>query len=476
MFNKVLIANRGEIALRIIRACNELDIRSVAIYSDIDRYALHVKHADESVNIGPESLQSYLNAHRIVNAAKSRGCDAIHPGYGFLSENAEFAELCTRAGLTFIGPSSELIAKMGDKVMARKLMSQAGIPVIAGSESSLQNVEEALSCAESIGYPIMLKATTGGGGRGLRRCDDVDSLKQNYQRVISEASKAFASTEVFLEKYIEQPRHIEVQILADQHGHVIHLFERDCSIQRRHQKLIEIAPSPQLTTQQRETVCNLAVKAAKTVGYDNIGTMEFIFDQTGQFYFLEMNTRLQVEHPVTEMITGVDLVIEQMRSAAGEHLRLQQQDIQLNGQAIEFRINAEDPEHDFIPSFGKITRYYAPGGPGVRTDSAIYTGYELPNAFDSLCAKLCVWHDDWPSVLQRAKRALKEVRMHGIKTTISYYLAMVQDPDFIKAKLDTGFIDAHPQLLHQKRKRAPQHYATAVAAALSAYFSAMEKS
>lgn len=466
---KILIANRGEIALRIVRACREKGITSVAIYTDADRYALHVKKADEAYHIGPESIAAYLNVPRLIQTAKAAGCDAIHPGYGFLSENAELAKACSDNQLIFIGPSAEVLHNMGDKIAARSSMKAAGVPVIPGSEGNLSSLDEAIELANQITYPIMLKATSGGGGRGLRRCDNQQDLERAYERVISEASKAFGSTDVFLEKYIEHPRHIEVQIMADKFGHVIHCFERDCSIQRRHQKLIEIAPSPQLTAEQRETVCQLAVQCAKAVKYENAGTVEFILDSNDQFYFLEMNTRIQVEHPVTEQITGLDLVQMQCDIAAGKPIELKQEEIQFRGYAIEFRINCEDPQNDFLPSFGRITKYYAPGGPGVRADSAIYTGYQIPPDYDSLCAKVICWALDWDGVIKRSLRVLREMRLYGVKTTIPYYLEILKSNDFIQHQFDTSFVDAHPELTQYSNRSAPHHRAAAIAAALAAH-------
>ncbi len=366
MIKKILIANRGEIAVRIVRACAEMGITSVAVYAEADRYALHVKKADEAYSLGPDTVAGYLNAHRLVNLAVATGCDALHPGYGFLSENPELAEICARRGIRFIGPGPEVIRRMGDKTAARAAMREAGIPVTPGSDGNLSGLDEALALARDMGYPVMLKATSGGGGRGIRRCDDENELRRAWDRVVSEAEKAFGSAEVFMEKFIERPRHIEVQILADSHGNVIHLFERDCSIQRRHQKLVEIAPSPQLDEARRERLGELAVRAARAVGYVNAGTVEFLLDADDNIYFMEMNTRLQVEHPVTEAITGVDIVQEQIRIAAGLRLRYRQEDIRRRGYAIEFRINAEDPKNDFLPCFGRITRYFAPGGPGAK--------------------------------------------------------------------------------------------------------------
>lgn len=469
MIKKVLIANRGEIAVRVVRACAEMGITSAAIYTDSDRHALHVKKADEAYNIGPESVAGYLNAHRIVNLAVATGCDALHPGYGFLSENAGLAEICARRHVRFIGPSPKVIRRMGDKIAARQAMIAAGIPVTPGSDGNLESVEAALACAESIGYPVMLKATSGGGGRGIRRCENAAELTKNFERVISEAKKAFGSAEVFLEKCVVNPRHIEVQILGDHHGNVIHLFERDCSIQRRHQKLIEIAPSPQLTEEQRTHFGALAVRAAQAVGYQNAGTVEFLLDQANTIYFMEMNTRLQVEHTVTEQITGVDIVREQIRIASGLRLRYRQEDIGRRGFAIQFRINAEDPRNDFLPSFGRVTRYFASGGPGVRTDGAIYTGYEVPPYYDSLLVKLCVWALTWDEVLDRACRALRDIGVYGVKTTIPYYQEIIQTPEFQAGCFDTGFVESHPDLVNYSVRRPRPELAGVIAAALFAH-------
>lgn len=468
MFKKVLIANRGEIAVRIERACAELGIRSVAIYTEPDRYGLHVKRADEAYSLGDDPLAGYLDPLRIVNLALETGCDAIHPGYGFLSENAELARLCEQMGVRFIGPKSGVIERMGDKTAARDSMRTAGVPITPGSEGNLANLDEALQLAGQIGYPIMIKATSGGGGRGIRRCDTPEELRQQYPRVISEATKAFGSAEVFLEKCIVNPRHIEVQVLADSHGQVVHLFERDCSIQRRNQKLIEIAPSPQLTPEQRNYIGSLAVRAAQAVGYENAGTVEFLL--TGnEVYFMEMNTRVQVEHTITEQITGVDIVREQLRIAAGLPLSYRQEDIHYRGFALQFRINAEDPKNDFLPSFGRITHYYAPGGPGVRVDTAIYTGYEIPPYYDSMCLKLVVWALTWEEAIARGERALDDMRLHGIKSTATYYQQILGHPDFRAGIFDTGFVPAHPELLKYSEKRHPSAVALALAAAIAAH-------
>ncbi len=469
MLRKVLIANRGEIAVRIIRACAEMGIRSVAIYSEADRFALHVKKADESYCIGSEPMAGYLNIYGLVDLAAASGCDAIHPGYGFLSENANFARACKERSIIFIGPDSDVIQRMGDKTEARQAMIAAGIPVTPGSEGNLDSVDQALSVAEKIGYPIMLKATSGGGGRGIRRCDTPDELRRNYQRVISEATKAFGSADVFLEKCIINPLHIEVQVLGDHHGNIIHLYERDCSVQRRNQKLIEIAPSPQIDEAQRQYLGGLAVLAAKAVGYTNAGTVEFLLDYTGRFYFMEMNTRVQVEHTITETITGVDIVEEQIRVAAGLPLRFKQEEISRRGYAIQFRINAEDPQNNFLPSFGRISRYYAPGGPGVRTDTAIYTGYDIPPFYDSMLAKVIVSAITWEDVIKRGERALRDMGLFGIKTTIPYYLEILRHPDFRAACFNTGFVEQYPELINYSNKPRPEVLASVIAAVMAAH-------
>ena len=469
MIKKILVANRGEIAVRIVRACSEMGIKSVAIYADADRHALHVKKADEAYNIGSDPVIGYLNAHNIVNLAVASGCDALHPGYGFLSENPELAEICARRGIKFIGPDASVIRQMGDKIQARNAMVAAGIPCTPGSDGNLADLEEAKVLAAKIGYPVMLKATNGGGGRGIRRCNDEKELLGNYDRVISEASKAFGKPEVFLEKCVVNPRHIEVQIIGDSHGNVIHLFERDCSIQRRNQKLIEIAPSPQLSDAQREYIGNLAVKAAKAVGYENAGTVEFLLDSDNTFYFMEMNTRLQVEHTVTETITGIDIVQEQIRIADGQALQYKQEEVKYRGFAMEFRINAEDPKNDFLPSFGKITRYYAPGGPGVRMDAAIYSGYIIPPYYDSMCAKLTVWALDWDSVIERGRRALNDMLVYGVKTTIPYYQEILKHPDFRSGEFDTSFVESHPELNNYATAFPPELIAAAISAAIAAH-------
>lgn len=467
MFKKILIANRGEIAVRIERACAEMGIRSAAIYTEPDRFALHVKRADESYYLQGDPLEGYLDPRRIVNLAVETGCDAIHPGYGFLAENAEFARMCEESGIVFIGPSADIIHSMGDKTEARRSMIAASVPVTPGTEN-LANLSHALEEADRIGYPIMLKATSGGGGRGIRRCDSPQELVSNYPRVVSEASKAFGSADVFLEKCIINPLHIEAQILADSHGNVIHLYERDCSIQRRNQKLIEIAPSPQLTPEQREHIGELAVRAAKAVNYTNAGTVEFLV-VGHDIYFMEMNTRVQVEHTITEEITGVDIVREQIRIAAGLKLSYRQEDIAYRGFAMQFRINAEDPKNNFLPSFGRVTRYYAPGGPGVRVDTAIYTGYTIPPHFDSMCLKLVVWALTWEEVIERSIRALNDMRLQGIRSTAPYYQEILESADFRNGRFNTSFVDQHPELLNYSIKQHPSQLALAIAAAIAVH-------
>lgn len=468
MIKKILIANRGEIAVRIIRACAEMNIRSVAIFSEADRHALHVKRADEAYNIGEEPLEGYLNPQKIVDLALKAGCDALHPGYGFLSENPELARCCQASGIRFIGPSPEVIHLMGDKTQARNTMIKAGVPCTPGTQGNLKDLDEALSEAERVGYPVMLKATSGGGGRGIRRCDNPAELKQNYSRVISEATKAFGSADVFLEKCIINPCHIEVQILADSHGNVVHLYERDCSIQRRNQKLIEIAPSPQLTEAQRQYIGGLAVRAAQAVGYENAGTIEFLLSDNN-FYFMEMNTRVQVEHTITEEITGIDIVREQINIAAGKPLSIKQEDIRYKGYALQFRVNAEDPKNNFLPTFGQITHYYAPGGPGVRVDTAIYTGYSIPPYYDSMCLKLVVRALTWEDAINRGSRALDDMRLQGIKTTAAYYQEILKHPEFRSGRFNTSFVDSHPELTDYSIKRRPEELALAISAAIAAY-------
>ena len=439
---KLLIANRGEIALRIIRTCREMGINTVAVYSTVDRSALHVQMADEAVCVGdPPSSRSYLNIPNIIAAATSRGADAIHPGYGFLAENDRFAEICNAHGLTFVGPSPESIREMGDKSTAKATMQRVGVPTIPGSEGLLENPEEAAELAEAMGYPVMIKATAGGGGRGMRFVRSSEELESLYRAAQGEAEAAFGNPGLYMEKFIDRPRHVEVQILADRFGAVVHLGERDCSIQRRHQKLLEEAPGPGLDPIIRARMGDAAVSAAKSIGYEGAGTVEFLLDATGQFYFMEMNTRIQVEHPVTEVVTGIDLIAEQLRIAAGEPLRFRQEDIQLRGHAIECRINAEDPRHNFRPAPGTITGWLPPGGPGVRFDSHVYTGYEIPPFYDSLIGKLIVWGEDRPAALRRMRRALSECAVIGVPTTIEFHLALLDRPEFQRGEVHTKFVE-----------------------------------
>ena len=443
MFKKILVANRGEIALRIIRACRELGVKSVAVYSEADADSLPARLADESVCIGPApAAKSYLNIPNIISAAEVSGADAIHPGYGFLAENAKFAEICRSCDLVFIGPTAEVMAMMGDKSAAKSAMDRAGLPTIPGSDGPITTEKEALATAERFGYPVIVKASAGGGGRGMRGAADAKELGSALSMAKAEALAAFGDDTVYLEKFIAHPRHIEVQLLGDAYGNVVHLGERDCSIQRRHQKLIEEAPSPAVDAAQRAHIGALAAKAAADVGYTNAGTMEFLLDDQGHFYFMEMNTRIQVEHCVTEMVTGIDLVKEQIRIAAGERLDVAQEDIRVSGHAIEFRINAEDPHNNFMPAGGPVTLYNPPGGPGVRVDSHLYTGYTVPSYYDSLLAKLIVWGRDRDEALSRARRALDEFIIVGPKTTIDFHLHVVNDPDFKRGQVSTSFLES----------------------------------
>ncbi len=441
MFHKILIANRGEIALRIIRASKELGIKTVAVYSTADKDSLHVKLADESVCIGPPpSIQSYLNVNAIISAAELTDAEAIHPGYGFLAENTAFAEICENCGITFIGPSSETMRLMGDKISARQAMIKEGIPILPGTKEGVDDVNEAIRIVKKIGFPVIIKATAGGGGRGMKIVHSPVTLPNAFATARAEAQAGFGNPEVYIEKYCERPRHVEIQILGDKHGNVIHLGERDCSIQRRHQKLIEEAPSTAITPELRKEMGVAAVKAAKAVGYNSVGTMEFLVDQENNYYFMEMNTRVQVEHPVTEMVTGVDIIREQIRSAAGMKLRYKQADIKIKGHAIECRINAEDP-YRFTPSPGKITAYHTPGGLGVRVDSFVYDQYTVLPHYDSLVAKLVVHAETRLDAINRMTRALDEYIIEGIKTTIPFHKRIMSNKDFIEGNIDTGFLE-----------------------------------
>ena len=441
MFEKILIANRGEVALRVIRACRELGIRTVAVYSEADRDSLHVRFSDEDICIGPPPARdSYLNIPRIVAAAEITGAEAIHPGYGFLAENAEFAEICERSGLVFVGPTADQIRRMGNKAEARRTMQDAGVPVVPGSDGPVADEEEAVEEASRLGYPVMIKASSGGGGKGMRLGEDEDGLRRSFIMARNEAKAAFDDPTVYLEKYIARPRHVEIQVMGDEHGNIVHYGERDCSVQRRHQKLVEESPSPALDSELRRKMGEAGVRAARSIDYRNAGTVEFLLDASGHFYFMEMNTRIQVEHPVTEGVTAVDLVKEQIRVAAGEELTLREPPA-LRGHAIECRINAEDPEHGFRPSPGRITAFHAPGGPGVRVDTHVYAGYLVPPYYDSLIAKLIVRAHDREEALSRAYHALDEFIVEGIHTTIPYLRRVLSHPDFAAGDVDTHFIE-----------------------------------
>jgi acetyl-CoA carboxylase biotin carboxylase subunit len=441
MFGKILIANRGEIALRIVRTCREMGIRSVVAHSRVDAGSLPVRLADESVCIGPdESAQSYLNIPSLIAAAEVTDAEAIHPGYGFLAENATFAEICRACGIRFIGPAPDTIRLLGDKVRARELARKEDVPLLPGSEGALRDADEALACAKKLGYPVLLKAALGGGGRGMRLARDADALAGAVATCQAEAAAAFGSSEIYLEKYVESARHVEVQVLADAHGHAIHLGERDCSIQRRHQKLVEESPSPAVTPAVRAELTAAALRLTRAAGYENAGTVEFLLDPAGRFYFLEVNTRIQVEHPVTELVTGLDLVREQIRIAAGEPLPLAQDQVSFRGHALECRITAEDPV-TFAPSPGRITAYLPPGGPGVRVDSHCMAGYVVPPYYDSLLAKLCTHGADRAEALARMRRALAEFQLEGLKTTIPFHARLLADVRFAEGRYSTRFLE-----------------------------------
>jgi acetyl-CoA carboxylase biotin carboxylase subunit len=441
-FDKILIANRGEIALRILRTCEEMGIATVAVHSTIDRNALHVQLADEAVCIGEApSSKSYLNIPNIIAAALTRNATAIHPGYGFLAENARFSEICTDHQIAFIGPTPEAIRAMGDKSTARETMQRIKVPTVPGSEGLLTDDRAALAIARQIGYPVMIKATAGGGGRGMRLVREEGELVKSFMAAQGEAEAAFGNPGIYLEKFIERPRHIEFQILADSYGNVVHLGERDCSIQRRHQKLLEEAPSPALTPKLREKMGQAAVKVARAINYVGAGTVEFLLDQSGNFYFMEMNTRIQVEHPVTEMVTGLDLIAEQIRIAQGEKLGFNQDQVKLRGHAIECRINAEDPDQNFRPAPGRISAYLPPGGPGVRMDSHVYTDYEIPPYYDSLIGKLIVWGEDRPAAMRRMRRALRECAITGLPTTIGFHQRVLETEAFATGQVYTNFVE-----------------------------------
>lgn len=442
MFQRLLIANRGEIALRVIRACRELGIETVAVYSEVDEDALHLRFADETICIGPaNSAQSYLDIPRIIAAAEIANVDAIHPGYGFLAENPRFAEVCRSCKIGFVGPSPETMEMMGDKARAREVAMEAGVPVVPGSEGVIDDVEEAAKIAEGIGYPVMIKAVAGGGGRGMRVAHSEISFRKGFLAARAEAEAAFKNGDVYVEKFVERPRHVEIQILADSHGNIVHLGERDCSIQRRHQKLIEEAPSPVVDDDLRERMGEAAIRLAKASNYVNAATVEFLVDRDLNFYFMEMNTRVQVEHPVTELVTGIDIVREQLRIAGGAELGYTQDDITIEGHAIECRVNAEDPSHGFRPSPGRVGLWVPPGGPGVRVDSQLFSGYRIPPNYDSMVAKVLTSGRDREEAMTRMQRALGETVVEGIATTIPLHLRILQHGDFRRGDVDTGFLD-----------------------------------
>lgn len=442
MFKKVLIANRGEIAVRIIRACREMGISTVAVYSEIDKEALHTQLADEAVCIGPAMPKdSYLNMANILSACVLTGADAIHPGFGFLSENSKFAKMCKQCNIKFIGPDYETIDLIGSKAMARKIMKASDVPVVPGYEGEIQDENQALELAEKIGYPIMIKAAAGGGGKGIRVAFNEEEFLMGFKTAKAESKACFGDDTLYLEKFIQRPKHIEFQILADEHGNVVHLGERECSMQRKNQKVLEEAPSNVLTDELRSHMGEIAKRAARAVDYKNAGTIEFLFDKDNNFYFMEMNTRIQVEHPITEMITGIDLVKEQIRIAAGETLRFSQDDIKIKGHAIECRVNAEDPEHDFRPCPGKIEELCVPGGMGVRIDSAIYCGYKIPHCYDSMIAKIITFGNDRNESIVKMRRALAEFAVGGVKTNINFDLSILETKEFLEGEYDTSFLE-----------------------------------
>lgn len=442
MIKKVLIANRGEIAVRIIRACREMGIETVAVYSEADKEALHTQLADEAICIGPAALsESYLSMERIISATIISGADAIHPGFGFLSENSQFAQLCEKCNITFIGPGSDIIAKLGNKQEARNIMTAAGVPVIPGSEDPIFDAKTGAEAAEKIGYPVMIKAALGGGGKGMRVAESPEDFELNFLTAQKEAEMAFGNNTMYIEHFVRHPRHVEFQILADSYGNVIHLGERDCSIQRNHQKMIEESPCVAISDDLRKRMGEAAVKAAKAAGYVNAGTIEFLLEKNQQFYFMEMNTRIQVEHPVTEWVTGIDLVKEQIRIASGEPLGYEQKDVKISGHAIECRINAENPEKGFRPSPGTITDMYLPGGKGIRIDTAVYSGYTIPPYYDSMIAKLIVWADNRDEAISKMQSAIGEIIIEGIDTNVDYQYDILNHPDFLSGNLDVEFIE-----------------------------------
>ncbi len=469
IFKKILVANRGEIAMRVIRACRELNIATAAIYSEQDSTGIYVKKADEAYLVGPGPVQGFLDMQQIVDLARRIGADAIHPGYGFLSENADFAQLCQKSGITFIGPSPEAIALLGNKVRARELAARAGIPIVPGTEGNILGLEEALAFCRRVGYPVMIKASAGGGGRGLRVVLSDQDLEVGIETSAREALASFGDGGVFLEKYLDRPHHIEFQILGDRHGNVIHLGERDCSVQRRHQKLIEIAPSLVLTPDLRRRMGEAAIALARAVNYDNAGTVEFLLDREGRFHFIEMNPRIQVEHTVTEQITAVDIVRSQISIAAGRPLEVRQEEVTLQGHAIQCRINAEDPRNNFLPTTGTITSYLSPGGIGVRIDGAVYKDYTVPPYYDGLLAKLTVRGRTWDETVSRMHRSLEEYVLRGVKTTIPFLKRIMEEPDFRAGQFDTAYLAMHPHLFKYDEDIQPEDLVVAISAVIAAY-------
>jgi len=444
--NKILIANRGEIAVRIIRACKEMNIKTVAVYSEADKDALHTRLADEAICIGPASpKQSYLNMKNIIEAASITKADSIHPGFGFLSENSQFAKICEESNIKFIGPTSKVIDLLGNKSNSKEMMKKEGVPVIPGSDGSVKDLKQAILVCEKIGYPVLLKASSGGGGKGIRQVNSFDELETNYNIVKQEAKNAFNDSEIYIEKFIQNPRHVEIQILADEHGNVVHLGERDCTIQRNHQKMIEETPSTILDDKLRNKMGSAAIKAAKAAGYTSCGTVEFLVDKDKNFYFMEMNTRIQVEHPITEMRTGIDLVKEQIRIAAGEELKFKQKEVEFKGHSIECRINAENPSKNFMPSPGKINEMNLPGGNGIRVDTAIYSGYTIPANYDSMIVKIIVFGTSRNEAISKMKRALEELVIDGVDTNRDFLFDIIRNPNFIRGNFDTSFIEKEMQ-------------------------------
>lgn len=469
MFNKILVANRGEIAMRIIRACRELNIATVAIYAECDATAIYVKKANEAYLVGPGPVEGFLDARQIVNVATRVGADAIHPGYGFLSENAEFAHLCREKGITFIGPTPEALELLGNKVQARELAKTIGVPVVPGTDGPVHTLKEGLKFSQSVGYPVIVKASAGGGGRGLRVVHSDEELHEAMESGAREALAAFGNADLFIEKYIERPHHVEFQLLADKDGYVVHLGERDCSIQRRHQKIIEIAPSLILTPRLRAQMGEVAISLARAAKFHNAGTIEFLVDQEGRYYFIEMNPRIQVEHTVTEQITTIDIVQSQIWIAAGRPLVFGQHEVNLQGYAIQCRINAEDPQNGFRPSTGKITAYLSPGGIGVRIDGVVYKDYTVPPYYDALVTKMTVQGRTWDETVRRTHRSLEEFLLRGVKTTIPFMMKIMAEPDFRAGRFDTSYLDTHPELYEYEHELGSEDLVVALSATIAAY-------